>query len=96
MQERSQHSRMDKVILMSVAITVWQQLEPEIVLSGVGRSASGAEVGYVSVGTPLVFFIHGLAGDAAAERVGHCAMMASDIVDGLMDVLRKQEDTKRQ
>ena len=41
-------------------------------------------------------FIHGLAGDAAAERVGHCAMMASDIVDGLMDVLRKQEDTKRQ
>lgn len=34
--------------------------------------------------------------DAAAERVGHCAMMASDIVDGLMDVLRKQEDTKRQ
>ena len=36
------------------------------------------------------------AGDAAAERVGHCAMMASDIVDGLMDVLRKQEDTKRQ
>lgn len=44
----------------------------------------------------LGVFIHGLAGDAAAERVGHCAMMASDIVDGLMDVLRKQEDTKRQ
>ena len=40
--------------------------------------------------------VFGLAGDAAAERVGHCAMMASDIVDGLMDVLRKQEDTKRQ
>ncbi|WP_448915456.1 NAD(P)H-hydrate dehydratase [Eubacterium ramulus] len=44
----------------------------------------------------LGVFIHGLAGDAAAERVGHRAMMASDIVDGLMDVLRKQEDTKRQ
>lgn len=44
----------------------------------------------------LGVFIHGLAGDAAAERVGRCAMMASDIVDGLMDVLRKQEDTKRQ
>ena len=44
----------------------------------------------------LGVLIHGLAGDAAAERVGHCAMMASDIVDGLMDVLRKQEDTKRQ
>ena len=44
----------------------------------------------------LGVFIHGLAGDAAAERVGHWAMMASDIVDGLMDVLRKQEDTKRQ
>ena len=44
----------------------------------------------------LGVFIHGLAGDAAAERVGHCAMMASDIVVGLIDVVRKQEDTKRQ
>lgn len=44
----------------------------------------------------LGVYIHGLAGDAAAEHVGHCAMMASDIVEGLIDVLRKQEDTKEQ
>lgn len=65
------------------------------VLSGVVGALLAQKLDmHLAVG--LGVFIHGLAGDAAAERVGHCAMMASDIVDGLMDVLRKQEDTKRQ
>ena len=45
---------------------------------------------------PLGVYVHGLSGDAAAEKRGRCAMMASDIVEGIIDVLRKQEDTKKQ
>lgn len=65
------------------------------VLSGVVGALLAQKLD-IYLAAALGVFIHGLAGDAAAERVGHCAMMASDIVDGLMDVLRKQEDTKRQ
>lgn len=43
---------------------------------------------------PLGVYVHGLAGDAAVPKCGHYAMMASDIVEGIIDVLRKQEDTK--
>ena len=46
------------------------------------------------IAAPLGVFIHGLAGDAAVPKCGHYAMMASDIVEGIIDVLRKQEDTK--
>lgn len=42
----------------------------------------------------LGVYVHGLAGDAAVPKCGHYAMMASDIVEGIIDVLRKQEDTK--
>ena len=47
------------------------------------------------IAAPLGVFIHGLAGDAAVPKCGHYAMMASDIVEGIIDVSRKQEDTKK-
>ena len=65
------------------------------VLSGVVGALLAQKLD-IYLAAALGVFIHGLAGDAAAERVGHSAMMASDNVGGLMDVLRKQEDTKRQ
>ncbi len=46
------------------------------------------------IAAPLGVYVHGLAGDAAVPKCGHYAMMASDIVEGIIDVLRKQEDTK--
>lgn len=48
-----------------------------------------------AMAAPLGVYLHGLAGDAAVPKCGHYAMMASDIVEGIIDVLRKQEDTKK-
>ena len=35
-------------------------------------------------------------GDAAAKKLGRHSMMASDIVDGITDLLKEQEDTIEQ
>ena len=36
----------------------------------------------------LGVYVHGLAGDCAAEKYGHYAMMASDIIDSLGEILK--------
>lgn len=36
-------------------------------------------------------YLHGCAGDAAAEKKGRRSMLAGDIVDGLTDILRRQD-----
>ncbi len=41
-------------------------------------------------------YVHGLAGDAAAKKLGRHSMMASDIINGITDVLKEQEDTIEQ
>ena len=63
------------------------------VLSGV-IGALLAQKLELEMAAPLGVYVHGLAGDAAVSKCGHYAMMASDIVEGIIDVLRKQEDTK--
>ena len=57
------------------------------VLTGViaGLFAQGLSLGDAA---RLGVYIHGLAGDVAAERRGHYSMLASDIIDGLIEVLR--------
>lgn len=45
---------------------------------------------------PMGVYLHGLAGDAAAKKLGRHSMMASDIVDGITDLLKEQEDTIEQ
>ncbi len=40
----------------------------------------------------LGVYIHGLAGDAAAERLGEYSVMASDIIDSISDVIRDCHD----
>ena len=45
---------------------------------------------------PMGVYLHGLAGDAAAKKLGRHSMMASDIIDGITDVLKEQEDTVEQ
>lgn len=56
------------------------------VLTGViaGLFAQGLSLGDAA---RLGVYIHGLAGDMAAERFGHYSMLAGDIVTGLMEVL---------
>lgn len=39
--------------------------------------------------TQLAAHLHGLAGDIAAERVGHVSLIASDIIGTLPDAFRR-------
>ncbi len=55
-------------------------------LLGQGVSAERAAV--------LGVLLHGMAGDAAAKRVGKTSLIASDIIDSLPEVLREREETE--
>ena len=39
----------------------------------------------------LGVYIHGLAGDIAAERIGQVSLMATDIIDALPDAFLKNK-----
>jgi len=41
--------------------------------------------------TVLGVYIHGLAGDIAAERIGQVSLMAADIIDALPDAFLKNK-----
>jgi hydroxyethylthiazole kinase-like uncharacterized protein yjeF len=43
---------------------------------------------------PAAVYLHGLAGDVAAERVGQEALIASDVVDALGDAYRRLADAR--
>ncbi len=55
-------------------------------LLGQGVSAERAAV--------LGVLLHGMAGDAAAKRTGKTSLMASDLTEGLIEVLRAHEETE--
>lgn len=56
------------------------------VLTGILAALIGRGAGMETAGA-LASYVHGLAGDAAAERLGRSFMTASDIIDGLRCVL---------
>lgn len=62
--------------------------------AGSGDVLTGIIVGLLSQGIETYdaaragAYIHGLAGDIAAEKVGMPSLMASDIIDGIIEVLR--------
>ncbi|MCD7709724.1 MAG: NAD(P)H-hydrate dehydratase [Clostridiales bacterium] len=55
------------------------------VLSGIVGSLLAQRVP-VNLAAPLAVLVHGLAGDAAAERLGMRQMMAGDIIDSLSEI----------
>ena len=62
--------------------------------AGTGDVLAGIMVGLIGTGlsaeqaAPLAVYLHGLAGEDAAERKGARSMMASDLIDSLCTVLR--------
>lgn len=65
---------------------------------GSGDALTGIIAGMLAQGMDLAeaarigVYIHGLAGDWAAEQRGHHSMLASDIIEGVGHVLRMQEE----
>jgi ADP-dependent NAD(P)H-hydrate dehydratase / NAD(P)H-hydrate epimerase len=43
---------------------------------------------------PAAVYLHGLAGDVAAERVGHEALIASDVIEALGEAFRRLADAR--
>jgi len=60
------------------------------VLTGVIGALLGQRVPAVTA-APLGVMIHGMAGDAAAEGVGKASLMASDLIEGIPDILAGQK-----
>jgi NAD(P)H-hydrate epimerase len=66
---------------------------PGMATAGSGDVLTGVVVGLLAQGLGphdaacLGAYVHGLAGDAAARRVGWAALIASDLLDGLCEVL---------
>lgn len=66
--------------------------------AGSGDVLTGVIAGCLAMGMParkaaeLGVYLHGLAGDAARERLGEHAVMAQDIVEGIAQVLKEIED----
>lgn len=60
------------------------------VLSGIigGLLAQGCSA---KTAAPIGVLLHALAGDAAADRVGRRSLTATDLIDGIREVLRKYE-----
>ncbi len=46
-----------------------------------------------NLAAPLAVYLHGMAGDAAAEKTGEAGLMASDLIWGIRDVLADLEKT---
>lgn len=65
---------------------------------GSGDVLSGVTAGLLATGLPagtaaaLAVFLHGCAGDLAAEKKGARSMTASDILDALPEVLKRSEE----
>lgn len=65
-------------------------------VGGSGDVLTGVIAGLYAQGLGLAeaarmgVYIHGLAGDAAAERCGHYSMLAGDIIEGLTEVLHNE------
>ena len=55
-----------------------------------GAGAAGQVQPSYGIGSvaALGVYLHGLAGDAAAKKLGEAPVMASDIADGIADVLK--------
>ncbi len=66
--------------------------------AGSGDVLTGVIAGCLAMGLParraaeLGVYLHGLAGDAARERLGTHAVMAQDIAEGIAQVLKAAED----
>ena len=58
------------------------------VLTGVIGSFLGQKMD-VKKAAPLSVFIHGMAGDVTAERYGKAGLMASDLIEGIREVLKE-------
>ncbi len=52
---------------------------------GAGQAQPSSGIGLIAA---LGVYLHGLAGDAAAKKLGEASVMASDIADGIADVLK--------
>lgn len=63
------------------------------VLTGViaGLIAQGAKP---ELAAPLGVYIHGLAGDAAADSCGRYSLMAGSLLEALPDIFKKKEGIK--
>ncbi len=63
------------------------------VLSGIIGALIGQNV-EAARAAELGVLLHGMAGNAAAEKMGKTSLMASDIIDGLVEVFRAREETE--
>jgi hydroxyethylthiazole kinase-like uncharacterized protein yjeF len=65
---------------------------------GAGDVLTGVILGLLAQKSPLKeaavlgAYIHGLAGEAASKKKNHYSVLAEDIIDGLIDVLKEAED----
>lgn len=64
------------------------------VLSGIIGSLLAQHMGG-ELAAPLGVYLHGLAGDAALEKCGSVSLMAGDLCDGIMNVLRNMNKYMR-
>ncbi len=67
---------------------------PGLATAGTGDCLTGVIAGFISQGIPLLpsviagVYVHGLAGDMAAEKTGERGLIASDIINNLPNVLK--------
>ncbi|MBI2092205.1 MAG: hypothetical protein HYT75_04335 [Deltaproteobacteria bacterium] len=67
---------------------------PGLATAGTGDCLTGVIAGFISQGIPVIesviagVYVHGLAGDMAAEKNGERGLIASDIINHLPNILK--------